>query len=924
MKTTLLIICSILLVQLSNAQFSRSFFPFENITSFNRNLTVFNEGKYYLITPSNISTSEELIIKIGEIDALGDLGHVDEYNLNLGFIGGGSKVASAIFNADGSLSMAIFTQCTGKNKLTFVRVQGGLVLQQFNISNSELYFDNSPTVKIKGSSFVSYLTTNLGVYKRLEVSTLNFENYSEEVVDTHNYSFIGACYRFLDFEIDGVNEYIIIKNKGVFKRNDVNNYTVSPFELLSVSYICKIRKLNNELFVFYKNLAYKFDLNLNFIAEIVIDPNLVVSSFYHSYLEVIPKDNGFLYVCTLPNNGETNFQYYQLNSSLGIDDSVSMKKMWRISSLQSIDDHIVINGFSLQKSYFTNFSNQIDYELRCSYLGVFKDFHKLSFSDDFYQELGTENLKLNTSVGSEFFGARLVEATFDYKVNTTGKESSMLYSASTKIIGKNEDGETVGRNNQEHFNSGWSFPGPYTDSIYVNDSLFSKYSRPYYVTRQMIVEHLQYIQWGSPNYIVPHGIREWPAHGNVSHGQSENLAKFIDANNNGIYEPYLGDYPAIYGDECVLTIQNKHDNATGMKLEWMNYIYFFNCEENKEPVVFVNTEYTNIGGQINETYFTNYSNFDLGNYSDDYMGTHVDLGMVYGYNGDNFDEDNIGLFGFGEVIPSIGMQLLKGAKLDDDLIDNVLGVSPTQSINGIGFGDDEIDNEFYTLESSYRITDSYPNSSEEFFNVSKGIYPNGSPQLANGVPVNYSFIGNSDPQFYASGGVDHGNDDFEVGSNMMPGDRRILGSSGPFTFEQGESRSFLQAYLIAVDTVNPSPINSVNKLTEYATVLKQEYAMNETECGNNFNEIQEDLGIVKVDASDILIYPNPFQETLTVTGLDEVGGTLSVYNMEGKILLSQNINSGEVKIEMSTLKTGVYFIKIENGANNYLKKVVKM
>jgi hypothetical protein len=925
MKTTLLIVCSILLVQLSSAQFSRSYFPFENITVNNRNLTIFNEGKYYLITPSNIDVSGELILKIGEIDNLGNLGHVDKIQLNLGYNGTRSKVASAVFNADGSLSIAVFTQYTGKNKLTLIRVLGEVVQQQYDMPSSELYIDNIPVVKIKDNSFVSYLTTNSGFFKRLEIPTENFENFSEEIVADHNYSASTAHFQYLDFEIDGDAEYIFTKNKGLIQRISFNNYIIVPFQDLEVNYYCKIRKLNEQLYVFFKKQVFKFDLNLNFLEEVIFDENLLYQNTFLGFTDVIQIEDKFIYVSKTQNNYE--YVFYCLDSNLAILDFKSIHKFWSVFNIEYLNNRIVINGLDADMINFSDLNHQFNLQGKPSFLGVFDDFQNISDSEDYFKKIKSNNLECSIAVGEEFFKGKNMIGTFKYSVNLTEKETSLLYCASTKLIGKNNSGDFVGMNNSSSLYDGWSFPGPYTDSVYVTDSLFSKYSRPYYVTRQMIIEHLQNIQWGSPNYIVPHGIREWPAHGNVSHGQSENLAKFIDVNSNGIYEPYFGDYPAIYGDECVLTIQNKHDQATGMKLEWMNYIYFFNCEENKEPVVFVNSVYTNKGVNINETYFSNLSYYDVGNYTDDYVGTHIELGMTYGYNGDNFDEDNSGLLGFEYVIPAIGMQLLKGAKMDNDGIDNEIGVTNNASINGLGFEDGVVDNEYYTLESSYEMSNMMtyePTTDLEFFYAAQGIRTNGSSQLANGVPVNYSFFGNSDPQFYASGGVDHGNDDFEVGSNMMPGDRRILGSSGPFTFEEGESRSFLQAYLVAVDTVTPLPMNSVNKLIEYATALKQEFAINETECGNNFDEIQDDLGIVKPVENDILIYPNPFKESITITGLDEVGGEIFIYNMEGKLLTSKEIKFHEETIDLSELKAGIYLIHVQNGGKNSLSKMVKL
>jgi hypothetical protein len=58
-----------------------------------------------------------------------------------------------------------------------------------------------------------------------------------------------------------------------------------------------------------------------------------------------------------------------------------------------------------------------------------------------------------------------------------------------------------------------------------------------------------------------------------------------------------------------------------------------------------------------------------------YIGTHVDLGLVYSYNGDDYDDSFQGNQNFEDSIPSIGMLFLKGVKFEDNGIDDANGVS---------------------------------------------------------------------------------------------------------------------------------------------------------------------------------------------------------------------------------------------------------
>jgi hypothetical protein len=75
----------------------------------------------------------------------------------------------------------------------------------------------------------------------------------------------------------------------------------------------------------------------------------------------------------------------------------------------------------------------------------------------------------------------------------------------------------------------------------------------------MLNHHVNAIN--DPNYEIPKGIKNWPAHGDVSKGQAANLAPFIDVDNDGVYSPELGDYPSIPGTRCLLNITHQYPDV---------------------------------------------------------------------------------------------------------------------------------------------------------------------------------------------------------------------------------------------------------------------------------------------------------------------------------------------------------------------------
>lgn len=76
----------------------------------------------------------------------------------------------------------------------------------------------------------------------------------------------------------------------------------------------------------------------------------------------------------------------------------------------------------------------------------------------------------------------------------------------------------------------------------------------------------------------------------------------------------------------------------------------------------------------------------------------------------------------------------------------------------------------------------------------------------------------------------------------------------------------------------------------------------------------------------ITTYPNPFSSSLTVVSNNEdevVGRILRLYNISGKLLVTQTIRSLNTNINVSTLPSGIYILRIEGKKNNYVYKLIK-
>jgi hypothetical protein len=77
--------------------------------------------------------------------------------------------------------------------------------------------------------------------------------------------------------------------------------------------------------------------------------------------------------------------------------------------------------------------------------------------------------------------------------------------------------------------------------------------------------------------------------------------------------------------------------------------------------------------------------------------------------------------------------------------------------------------------------------------------------------------------------------------------------------------------------------------------------------------------------SGINIYPNPTKVEVTIRfdNIQEGQHTLEVLDATGRVLNSQKLNNNAIQVNLSNYETGIYFIKIANGNNESVHRVMK-
>lgn len=421
-----------------------------------------------------------------------------------------------------------------------------------------------------------------------------------------------------------------------------------------------------------------------------------------------------------------------------------------------------------------------------------------------------------------------------------------------------------------------------------------------------------------PGYTIPSVLTSWPGNGDVQQGQSAQLAPFIDVNSDGVYDPNSGDYPCIKGDQAVLVIfnddRNTHGETGGAKLgvevHLMMYAY-------KAPgtwldsTIFSNYKiYNHSNSTYSETYLGMFHDFDLGDYSDDFVGCDVGRNIAYVYNGDANDGSSpIPTTGtFGANPPAEGIVFLAGPLADvNDNVDNDRDGVINQP------GETCLMNRHTYYNNNFNATGN-PVNDTNHYDYLAGFWLDGSPVTYGGTgyggstPADFMFPGDTDPTGWGTNFVPQLPWD-ETSSGNLPSDRRSLSSSGPFTLEAGSMDCIDFAYVFGRG--NNGPLSSVAVMQNIADSAHAFYA-NNNPCTCDPNP----LGVNEQKDVAVGIYPNPATDQIKIIcGDNSTGAQIEIVDATGKLVHTSTVLSGNsAVVDTSDFSKGIYFVRINKGS----------
>lgn len=821
---------------------------------------------------------------------------------------------------------------------------GALISSQVTSDTYRMgYFE----AKLIGNELVSYHVKSTGGLVRLAVNTTSFGTPSEEMVDasiTMSVTYGNTINGWKNGNLllmNGVEKVICyggVTNATIFTRNAANNYTsvitgvaanrsVSSF-LINPTTIAVTNGMNVE----HYNAAGVLGTSGTFSVSSIKPINQV--AFFDNSYHIFSKAMG----SSAPST------FYKANASFVVTDSLTgmVPAIYQLFSANGAN-YIVGNG--LNKGISEDLSGTVS-------TGV------TVFCEKYIQkpilDFSEYNLKMKSgsnTMANIGLGTKVIAPTLDSYAGLTYEKRSAVYNLSERFVGfVNTD--ILANDRSSYLDQFDELPGPYTTNASYNEVLEAKYNRPYHVSRQMIEDHIDSVQIGSATYTPVFGIRNWPAHGNTAIGQAADLAEFVDVNSNNMYEPMMGDYPKIYGNDCVFSMTHYRDNGDAAKaFEIHSYVYTQLCDTSEafDNVLMRKVKLISRGVEMDSLYFGGHFDGDMGNYNDDYIGTNVDLGLVYNYNADLTDEPNSGRPGFNDTLPAQGIMVLKGFKQPNDGIDNGIGVMPGESVNGYGYDDGITDNEHTGLYASMVYTGSAPvgqsdpSSAIGWYYMLNGFFQFGDTMFYGGggftggagvtsIPAKYMYSGDQDTYHFGTGGVDPGfgwyeSDPTGTGSMSNPaGDRRAAYSFGKTSLSDGGIVELDYAYLIKRQDVPGSTLfDPVTDLFAKAASVRSAFLSNDGPCGINFDPIPEDLGMEESMLEEDLyaVYPNPTTGSVRINGISEAGATVQVFDLNGKILETVSGYKNMQVLDLGGLDGSLFIVQITEGSKHSQKRVVK-
>lgn len=432
-------------------------------------------------------------------------------------------------------------------------------------------------------------------------------------------------------------------------------------------------------------------------------------------------------------------------------------------------------------------------------------------------------------------------------------------------------------------------PGPIANSY--GGSYQQRYNHVWKVSRQQIDYHQQ--NYNSISYVAPADITNWPGNGNAANGEPGILAPFVDLNANGMYEPQLGDYPDVPGDEALYIIYSDHSsvNSTnyGNKLQVDVHLMVYGYQGTASPALnnslFMHYAVVNRSDDgYHDLLLGSWNDFDLGDFSNDRVGCDTSLNSFFVYNGSSPDVDLQGSKGYGAMKATFGVKLLN------------------RKLTSFAY---------FTNGATFAQTD--PSTPHQHYNYMDGFWADGTPFTYGSVGYN----GGTATKLMFPGRPCEAGEWSDQTSGQQAGDRRALGSTGKYNLPAGESICLDIAYVFATGSSQATCIaDGVDSLAVRMQQVQSFYNSSTASCYDLA------LGTSDFYEEGAVVYPNPANDKATLQLPNDELYNLRLLNVNAQEVFNVIGVSSRYTFHTSHLAPGVYMLVAENRDRRITGKVV--
>lgn len=257
-------------------------------------------------------------------------------------------------------------------------------------------------------------------------------------------------------------------------------------------------------------------------------------------------------------------------------------------------------------------------------------------------------------------------------------------------------------------------------------------------------------------------------------------APWVDEDGDGVYTPMPGglDHPEFIGDQVIYYVMNdgvttdhKIFGTDPLGVEVRTTIWGYDRVDAFGDMMFVKTQIYNKGGNdVKDMYLGIWSDPDLGNAGDDFVGCDLDLSLGFCYN-DGAD------LSFGYEAPAVGYDFFQAAFPTNDPADQQYCFGELKS----GYTGLPMSSFVKYINGDDVYTD--PNDEIEAYNYMSGFLRDGSPFINSATGEATKFVHPDDPSL----NIDGTDNIWVDGDDNAADDRRFLMNVGPFNFDAGDS-----------------------------------------------------------------------------------------------------------------------------------------